>query len=640
MLGSRFLLTLIALGGLAGCGRPPNDGGLEPTEVRRVTDGSRLGAIRWVPEDGPTEVGALYDPVLDAAVEALFLVDQRAALPPPVMLPGASYAGNRMAFADDTCETPVSWTRWPCPGFRFNGPRSDTVRSRHEFVYPLLSLWRVTDDVLDRTTVFFPSGDGCVEQPLTDGSLHRMVEVPRESLVMTTAFDERSVGARHLERTVTYADGTRTVERLLPFASQCTLENADGDAATRHCWPVATQAHGGFFRSADCQTGELWRSLSFDLDAADAPSAVIVRIDGQPRRFAATVRRNVDEVFVFQQAIGRCVPGELDEGAWFYELGDELDLDAPHTLTLLGDGRLRAVRWVDPRGEAVPLFPNEAPDQRLGRAPVYWDTALETYCRPRDGRCIPFDIPVDDACIVHTDAACEERGFVAPRCQGRGARPSGAGRAAVCDHRRRRRPGADQVPQRGGIRPGPSPRAVAGPHRGPRPAVRALVQHRRRGVPAAPRQLPGREGVHPRRGDRPGGDGGGGSRAARALIGSPPMARTFYQYPKCSTCRRAAKWLAANDVEVTSIDLVATPPSQAELARIHAKSGLPVRKLFNTSGKSYREGGFKAKLETMSEAEALAALAADGKLIKRPLLVDDDVALVGFKEADWAEQLG
>ena len=119
------------------------------------------------------------------------------------------------------------------------------------------------------------------------------------------------------------------------------------------------------------------------------------------------------------------------------------------------------------------------------------------------------------------------------------------------------------------------------------------------------------------------------------------MAKTkIYQYPKCSTCRKALKWLDAEGVEHTSIDIVESPPSAATLKKIQKLAGVPVAKMFNTSGKSYRAGGYKAKLAKMTDAQAFAALAADGKLIKRPLLLGDGVALVGFKEAEWSEKLG
>lgn len=118
------------------------------------------------------------------------------------------------------------------------------------------------------------------------------------------------------------------------------------------------------------------------------------------------------------------------------------------------------------------------------------------------------------------------------------------------------------------------------------------------------------------------------------------MAITVYQYPNCSTCKKALKWLDAHGVAHTEIDIVASPPSRSELSRMWKASGLPLRKMFNTSGQSYREGGFKERLETMSEREALDALAADGKLIKRPLLDGGDFAIVGFDETAYANRLG
>jgi arsenate reductase len=117
------------------------------------------------------------------------------------------------------------------------------------------------------------------------------------------------------------------------------------------------------------------------------------------------------------------------------------------------------------------------------------------------------------------------------------------------------------------------------------------------------------------------------------------MALTVYQYPKCSTCRKALKWLDERGIAYKSVNLVEAPPSAALLKRAIKESGLPLRSFFNTSGESYRAGGFKDKLASMSEAEAVAALAADGKLIKRPLLVGEGVILVGFNEADWKRAL-
>lgn len=117
------------------------------------------------------------------------------------------------------------------------------------------------------------------------------------------------------------------------------------------------------------------------------------------------------------------------------------------------------------------------------------------------------------------------------------------------------------------------------------------------------------------------------------------VAVTIYQYPNCSTCKKALAWLEANGVAATSIDIVKKPPSKPELERVQKLAGVPVKKMFNVSGQSYRDGDYKAKLPTMTDAQAFAALAKDGKLIKRPLLVGDGFALVGFDEAAWQEQL-
>jgi arsenate reductase len=114
---------------------------------------------------------------------------------------------------------------------------------------------------------------------------------------------------------------------------------------------------------------------------------------------------------------------------------------------------------------------------------------------------------------------------------------------------------------------------------------------------------------------------------------------TVWQYPKCSTCRNALKWLSAKGIAFESIDLVATPPSASKLRDLWKRSGLPLAKFFNTSGESYRLGGFKEKLKTFSDAEALAALAADGKLIKRPLVDTGKTVLVGFNEETYSSQL-
>ena len=113
----------------------------------------------------------------------------------------------------------------------------------------------------------------------------------------------------------------------------------------------------------------------------------------------------------------------------------------------------------------------------------------------------------------------------------------------------------------------------------------------------------------------------------------------FYQYAKCGTCKKAEKWLGTHELDVDSIDIVTSPPSKTQLKKYWKSSGLPIQKFFNTSGQSYRNGNFKEKLKTMTDDEALSALAADGKLIKRPLLVNPQRVLVGFKEEDYKSTL-
>lgn len=113
------------------------------------------------------------------------------------------------------------------------------------------------------------------------------------------------------------------------------------------------------------------------------------------------------------------------------------------------------------------------------------------------------------------------------------------------------------------------------------------------------------------------------------------MATKVYHYPNCSTCRKALKWLDAHGVAYDAVDIVAAPPKKAELQRA-LKSGLALKRLFNTSGQSYREGGWGQKIGRVGEAEALAALAADGKLIKRPFVLAEEQVLVGFDEEVYA----
>ncbi|MEM1415179.1 MAG: Spx/MgsR family RNA polymerase-binding regulatory protein [Myxococcota bacterium] len=114
----------------------------------------------------------------------------------------------------------------------------------------------------------------------------------------------------------------------------------------------------------------------------------------------------------------------------------------------------------------------------------------------------------------------------------------------------------------------------------------------------------------------------------------------IWSYAKCGTCKKALAWLDAKGVEYTLVPIVDEPPSKRALNRLMKTSGLPLKRFFNTSGMSYRQGGFSEKLKTMTKAEALDALAADGKLIKRPLVDGGDVVLVGFKEAEYEAALG
>lgn len=113
----------------------------------------------------------------------------------------------------------------------------------------------------------------------------------------------------------------------------------------------------------------------------------------------------------------------------------------------------------------------------------------------------------------------------------------------------------------------------------------------------------------------------------------------FVCYPRCSTCKKAQKWLEENQVDYTFRDIKEDNPTLEELKAWHEKSGLPLKKFFNTSGQLYRSMELSKKLPTMPEEEQFALLASDGLLVKRPLVVTDDKVLVGFKEADWADAL-
>ena len=110
-------------------------------------------------------------------------------------------------------------------------------------------------------------------------------------------------------------------------------------------------------------------------------------------------------------------------------------------------------------------------------------------------------------------------------------------------------------------------------------------------------------------------------------------------YRKCSTCIKALKWLDANGVDYVERAIVEENPTFEELKEWYGKSGMPLKKFFNTSGLLYKEMQLKDKLPTMSEEEQLRLLATNGKLVKRPLVVGEDFVLTGFKEAEWNEKI-
>ena len=114
----------------------------------------------------------------------------------------------------------------------------------------------------------------------------------------------------------------------------------------------------------------------------------------------------------------------------------------------------------------------------------------------------------------------------------------------------------------------------------------------------------------------------------------------FLCYPKCSTCQKAKTWLDQRSISYDLRDIKLNNPTVEELTTWYQKSGLPLKKFFNTSGLQYKALGLKDKLPTMSEAEQLALLATDGMLVKRPLLIGEDFVLTGFRPAEWEAKLG
>ena len=114
----------------------------------------------------------------------------------------------------------------------------------------------------------------------------------------------------------------------------------------------------------------------------------------------------------------------------------------------------------------------------------------------------------------------------------------------------------------------------------------------------------------------------------------------FICYPKCTTCKKAQSWLDERKFEYELRDIKTNNPTESELTDWHKKSGLPLRRFFNTSGQLYRSMELKDKLDSMSEADQIKLLSTNGMLVKRPILIFGDTVLVGFKEKEWAEKLG
>lgn len=113
----------------------------------------------------------------------------------------------------------------------------------------------------------------------------------------------------------------------------------------------------------------------------------------------------------------------------------------------------------------------------------------------------------------------------------------------------------------------------------------------------------------------------------------------FLQYPKCSTCQKAKKWLDSQKISYEARHIVEERPTKDELTEWIKKSGMPIKRFFNTSGNKYKELGLKDKLADMSEEEQIALLASDGMLIKRPLLIMEKAILIGFKDEAWKEEI-
>lgn len=117
------------------------------------------------------------------------------------------------------------------------------------------------------------------------------------------------------------------------------------------------------------------------------------------------------------------------------------------------------------------------------------------------------------------------------------------------------------------------------------------------------------------------------------------MSALFVEYPKCTTCQKAKKWLDARGVQYQDRHIKEQNPTAEELKEWHEKSGLPLKRFFNTSGLVYKDLQLKDKLPGMSEQEQIQLLATDGMLVKRPLVIGEDFVLAGFKIAEWEKVL-
>ena len=118
------------------------------------------------------------------------------------------------------------------------------------------------------------------------------------------------------------------------------------------------------------------------------------------------------------------------------------------------------------------------------------------------------------------------------------------------------------------------------------------------------------------------------------------MSVLFLEYPKCTTCQKAKKWLDSHQISYEDRHIKENNPSEAELSVWIKKSGFPIKKFFNTSGLVYKDLQLKDKLPSMTEEEQIKLLATDGMLVKRPLIIGDGFVLVGFKESEWEMNMG